>query len=165
MENIDKVTLELLMNKTNYNKYMEKTNPEKHKEQREFHQKIKKFGPRIQHLTRKFLENPDFQINLEMNDMLEGYARTFIKYLEMKDLEKTCCGGGGGGEYFEKEKDEDILFDPTEMNSDDDVDKANEEDAEDIENASVIAVGEPSNPCFKYTMDMYTKKKLLKKIV
>jgi hypothetical protein len=158
MENIDKLTLELLMNKTNYNKYMEKTNPEKHKEQREFHQKIKKFGPRIQHLTRKFLENPNYQINLEMNDMLEGYARTFIKYLEMKDLEKTCCAGGG--EYFEKEKDEDILFDPTEMNSDDDGGKA-----DDIENASVIAVGEPSNSCFKYTMDMYTKKKLLKKIV
>jgi hypothetical protein len=159
MENIDKLTLELLMNKTNYNKYMEKTNPEKHKEQREFHQKIKKFGPRIQHLTRKFLENPDFQINLEMDDMLEGYARTFIKYLEMKDLEKTCSG------CYEKEKDEDILFDPTEMNSDDDVGKAAEEDADDIENASVIAVGEPSTPCFKYTMDMYTKKKLLKKIV
>jgi hypothetical protein len=159
MENIDKLTLELLMNKTNYNKYMEKTNPEKHKEQREFHQKIKKFGPRIQHLTRKFLENPDFQINLEMDDMLEGYARTFIKYLEMKDLEKTCSG------CYEKEKDEDILFDPTDMNSDDDVGKAAEEDADDIENASVIAVGEPSNPCFKYTMDMYTKKKLLKKIV
>jgi len=159
MENIDKLTLELLMNKTNYNKYMEKTNPEKHKEQREFHQKIKKFGPRIQHLTRKFLENPDFQINLEMNDMLEGYARTFIKYLEMKDLEKTCSG------CYEKEKDEDILFDPTEMNSDDDGGFAAEEDADDIENASVIAVGEPSNPCFKYTMDMYTKKKLLKKIV
>jgi len=159
MENIDKLTLELLMNKTNYNKYMEKTNPEKHKEQREFHQKIKKFGPRIQHLTRRFLENPDFQINLEMDDMLEGYARTFIKYLEMKDLEKTCSG------CYEKEKDEDILFDPTEMNSDDDVGKAAEEDADDIENASVIAVGEPSNPCFKYTMDMYTKKKLLKKIV
>jgi hypothetical protein len=160
MENIDKLTLELLMNKTNYNKYMEKTNPEKHKEQREFHQKIKKYGPQIQHLTRRFLENPNYQINLEMDDMLEGYARTFIKYLEMKDLEKTCCG-----EYFEKEKDEDILFDPTEMNSDDDGGKAAEEDADDIENASVIAVGEPSNPCFKYTMDMYTKKKLLKKIV
>ena len=51
------------------------------------------------------------------------------------------------------------------MNSDDDGGKAAEEDADDIENACVIAVGEPSNPCFKYTMDMYTKKKLLKKIV
>jgi hypothetical protein len=138
---------------------MEKTNPEKHKEQREFHQKIKKYGPQIQHLTRRFLENPNYQINLEMNDMLEGYARTFIKYLEMKDLEKTCSG------CYEKEKDEDILFDPTEMNSDDDGGFAAEEDADNIENASVIAVGEPSNPCFKYTMDMYIKKKLLKKIV
>ena len=61
MDGIDKLTLELLMNKTNYNKYIEKTNPEKHKEQREFHQKIKKYGPQIQGLTRRFLENPDYQ--------------------------------------------------------------------------------------------------------
>lgn len=161
MENIDKLTLELLMNKTNYNKYMEKTNPEKHKEQREFHQKIKKYAPQIQHLTRRFLENPDFQISLDINDMLEGYARTFIKYLEMKDLEKTCSGCS----------DEDILFDPTKMNSDngslsEDSSEMNDlEGASDIENASVIAIGEISNPAFKYTMDMYTKKKLLKKIV
>ena len=165
MDGIDKLTLELLMNKTNYNKYIEKTNPEKHKEQREFHQKIKKYGPQIQGLTRRFLENPDYQINLEMNTMLEEYARTFIKYLEMKDLEKICSGS------YEKEKDEDILFDPTEMNSDngslseDSSEKNDLESASDIENASVIAIGEISNPAFKYTMDMYTKKKLLKKIV
>lgn len=170
MENIDKLTLELLINKTNYNKYMEKTNPIKYKEQYEFHQKIKKYSPRIQHLTRKFLENPNYQINLDMNAMLEEYARTFIKYLEMKDLEKM-----GNGEYYQKEKDEDILFDPTEMNSEDDSDNhpINEdietatEDA--TENESVIAVADKSNAVskpFKYTMDMYTKKKLLnKKIV
>ena len=169
MENIDKLTLELLMNKTNYNKYIEKTNPTKYKEQREFHQKIKKYGPQIQHLTRRFLENPNYQINLEINDMLEGYARTFIKYLEMKDLEKTCSG------CYEKEKDEDILFDPTEMNSDnDDVSEDAQDDTDDsnisnVDDASVIAVADestekPKYP-FKYTMDMYTKKKLLKKIV
>ena len=160
MENIDKLTLELLMNKTNYNKYMEKTNPTKYKEQHEFHQKIKKYSPRIQNLTRKFLENPNYQINQDIDTMLEEYARTFIKYLEMKDLDKM-----GNGDYYQKEKDEDILFDPTEMNSEDEFDTT-----EDVtENESVVAVADKSDEIpkpYKYTMDMYMKKKLLnKKIV
>lgn len=111
MESIDKITLELLMNKTSYNKYLEKSDPQKSAEQKEFYKKIQKYKSKMLSVTQKYLENPYLQINLEINEMFQIYCKSFIKYFEMEDLERSCCP------FYQKQDDEDILFDPTKMNS------------------------------------------------
>jgi hypothetical protein len=98
METIDKLTLELLMNKNTYSRYIEKTDPSKHKEEQQFRKKIKKYKARMLSLTVKHLDDPNFQINNELSSMISEYARTFIKYLEMNDLEISC--------FYSNEKDE-----------------------------------------------------------
>ena len=123
MESIDKMTLELLMNRTNYNKYVEKTDPKKFEDYKIYKQKIRKYKSRILALTQQYLDNPDLQISLETNDSFADYAKTIIKHFEMDDLEKEYSYG-----EKENDKDEDILFDSTKMSS-----SFNEDDSEDNE--------------------------------
>jgi len=109
MESIDKLTLELLMNKNTYNRYIEKTDPRKHKEEQEFRRKLKKYKSRIIQMTMKFLDDPDFQVNNELNDMFSEYSKTFVKYFEMNDLEVSCFYGST------KEPDDEVMFEPSKM--------------------------------------------------
>jgi hypothetical protein len=87
MESIDKITLELLINKNQYNKYLSKEDPKKFRENQEYLEKIKKYKEKILNLSKQFLENPEISFNLEMNEMFSIFAKTSIKYLEMKELE------------------------------------------------------------------------------
>ena len=122
MDAFAQLTLELFMNKTAYNRYVEQTDPDKHEEHKEYKQKARKYKDSILYITRQYLDNPDIQITSEMNDMFSDYCKTCIKYFELKDLEETCS-------YERKEElDEDIMFDPDQMVehlSDDDSIKAN----------------------------------------
>ena len=103
MESIDKITLELLMNKTSYNKYLEKTDSSKFKEQQDFHQKIQKYKSRISSVLEQYLENPgEFLVTLEINEMLETYAKTCIQHFEITDMNMNT---------------DDVLFDPPSMSS------------------------------------------------
>jgi hypothetical protein len=109
MDNLAQMTLELFMNKNAYNRYIEKTDPNKFEEHREYIQKTKKYKDRILGITRRFLEDSTLQITGEMNDMFYDYCKTCIKYFELKDLEETCT--------YEREHDTDeIMFDPLDMN-------------------------------------------------
>jgi hypothetical protein len=174
MDGIDKLTLELLMNKTNYNKYIEKTDPKKHQEHTEYKQKLRKYKSRMISLTNKYMENPDYQVNLEMNEMFSMYAKTCIQYFEIMDLEN---------EYSKekKEKDEDMMFDPTQMTYEvanananaNNVADANEvaddiaDAVEDMETASIMGTIGSSfwsgdkvmKTPSRYTMDKYVKRK------
>lgn len=109
MESIDKLTLELLMNKNTYNRYIEKTDPRKYKEEQEFKRKLKKYKSRIIQMTMKFLDDPDFQVNNELNNMFSEYSKTFVKYFEMNDLEVSCFYSGT------KEPDDEVMFEPSKM--------------------------------------------------
>lgn len=174
MESIDKMTLELLMNRTNYNKYVEKTDPKKFEDYKIYKQKIRKYKSRILALTQQYLDNPDLQISLETNDSFADYAKTIIKHFEMDDLEKSCSYG-----EKEKEKDEDILFDPTQMTSFEESDNEDnkpadhyheEEDNKETDEETIYAfektgksfwskdrvVKKSSNS--RFTMDMYVKR-------
>jgi len=104
MENIDQLTLELLMNKTNYYKYIEKTDEKKYKEREEYIKNVKKYKLRILEITQRYLEDPDLQISLEMNDMFSDYCKTCIKHFQIKTFENS----------FNK-NDEEVLFDPEQM--------------------------------------------------
>jgi len=55
-------------------------------------------------LTQDYLNNPDqTQVTLEINEMLDIFGKTWIKYFQMKELENPDC--------FNKKVDEDMLFD------------------------------------------------------
>ena len=58
MEAIDKLTLELLTNKTQYKKYLAKEDPYGYQKQQEYLGKIKKYKSKILGLSKDYLENP-----------------------------------------------------------------------------------------------------------
>lgn len=87
MDDIEKMTLELLINKNQYNKYLSKEDPRKFGEHQEYLEKIAKFKGKILNLSKQFLENPEKSFNLEMDEMFIIFAKTCIKYLEMRELE------------------------------------------------------------------------------
>ena len=87
MDDIEKMTLELLTNKNQYNKYLSKEDPRKFREYQEYLEKIAKFKGKILNLSKQFLENPEKSFNLEMDEMFSIFAKTSIKYLEMRELE------------------------------------------------------------------------------
>lgn len=112
MDRIDKLTLEYLMNKNTYNRYIEKTDPTKYKEQQEFREKITTYKSKMISLTINYLDNGDFQINHELDEMIYQYSKTLIKYFEMKKESELV---------FESQEDEDTMFVNINPDTDDDV--------------------------------------------
>ena len=112
---IDKITLELLINKNQYNKYIASVDPEKHKRITEFSEKLAKYGEKMISLTEEYCSNPKTQKSTEMDETFVNYAKTCFRYFEMKELE------GDPDSYHNSEsggsRDEDVLFDPAPMRS------------------------------------------------
>jgi hypothetical protein len=81
---IDKLTMELLLNKTNYQKYLSKTDPQKHAEHQEFLSKITDFRDGILEMTTELLDNPKKMYTNEVGDAFDQYVQTLIKYLEIE---------------------------------------------------------------------------------
>ena len=134
---IDKLTLECLMNRTQYKKYIEKTDPTKFSENETQINKLKKYGERIITLTSDLLDNPEMMITLDVNEMFDSYSRTLIRYFETKDMEKD---------------DIDTLFD-----------KMDEED-DNTNNYYSNKNTLPSVP-FRYTKSYWGKDKVLKRSI
>ena len=83
---IDKMTLELLMNKTQYNKYISKNDPRKHAEIDEYLNNIRKYHHSISELTIELLNQPNKPITNEVNEEFEHYVKTLIRYFKMKEI-------------------------------------------------------------------------------
>jgi len=96
-EFVDKVTLELLMNKNHYNRYISQTDPKKHLENLEHLEKIQKYRTTIIKMTDEFIDNPDKQVTTEVNEAFDLYVRTLLRHFECKRIENS-------------DKDEDVLF-------------------------------------------------------
>lgn len=85
---IDKLTLEFLMNKIQYKKYISKTNPEKHIQNEKYLHKIYKYKKKILELTIELLDNHECQITLDVNENFDNYVKSLICYFETKEMEK-----------------------------------------------------------------------------
>ena len=85
---IDQLTLDFLMNKNQYKKYVAKNDPTKHIENEKHLQKILKYKNRISNITSDLLDNPETMITLDVCQSFNRYVRTLIRYFETKDLEK-----------------------------------------------------------------------------
>jgi len=89
MNNIDKLTLELLINKSQYKKYVQKNDPAKYSENQVYLGKIQKYSYKIEQLFSSLLENPDQQITTDVNRDFIHFVKTCIQYFELKEMENT----------------------------------------------------------------------------
>jgi hypothetical protein len=108
-EFVDKLTLELLMNKNHYQRYISQTNPKRYAEIQEYHDNIELYREQIDNLTNDMLNDPQKQITTDVNEAFENYMKTLIKYFQMKKLE----GGGGGSKKssgYDEDDDDEVLF-------------------------------------------------------
>jgi len=167
MNEIEKMTLECLMNKSTYSKYLSQTNPKKYEEQQIFKRNVRKYKNKILELTKKYVENPDIQINTEMNEMFLYFGKTFIKYYKMKEMENWDNETGKNGE-----EDDEILFDEKKMEDNSDLEREssgeNEDNSleknmiEETEDASIVGTVNSNYPLLKkklkYTMDYYMRR-------
>jgi len=88
-ESIDKLTMELLVNKKHYKKIVEKTDPKKYEwlEQRAL--SIRKYKRDIQSLVNELIDEPTKPITNDINDAFEVFLNVALRYFQMKDLEKN----------------------------------------------------------------------------
>jgi hypothetical protein len=107
-QSIDKLTMELLLNKTHYAKYLSKTDPQKHSEYQEFLGKLSTYREDILTMTETLLVNPKKMYTNEVGQAFDNYVQTLIKYLEIEEMNKESENGND---------DPDTLFSPTLMNT------------------------------------------------
>jgi len=149
LPDIDKLTLELLTNKSQYKKYLSKADPEKYKSNQEHLEKISKYRGKIMDVFSQLLEDPDKQITTSLNDDFDHFVKSCINHFEMKELENH-------GNHFEKEQeeDDDIMF-----GNCDERDELIESDipkSKSFWGKSIIKTGQP--PLLAgYTMDHFLK--------
>ena len=105
MENsIDKLTLELLINKQQYSKYLSKTDPKKYDEFKEYKSKLRKYSVDIMDITSQLIDNPNHPYSVEIEESFNAFSKSIFRYFEMKDLEQS-------NEYNQPyKKDEDMMF-------------------------------------------------------
>jgi len=106
-QSIDKLTMELLLNKTHYAKYLSKTDPQRHNEYQEFLGKLSIYREDILTMTETLLVNPKKMYTNEVGQAFDNYVQTLIKYLEIEEMNKEPDNGND---------DPDTLFAPTLMN-------------------------------------------------
>ena len=107
MENsIDKLTLELLINKQHYSKYLSKTDPKKHDEYKTYKSKLRKYSVDIIDITSQLIENPKTLFSTEIEETFDAYVKSIFKHFEMKELEKA---NEYNNDYY-KNEDEDVMF-------------------------------------------------------
>ena len=109
---IDKITLELLLNKTHYAKYLAKTDPQLFAEYQEFLESCNHFHNPIVEITTQLLNNPkETQYGQSVSDAFDRYAKTLIRYLEVKEMSDNVQDS-----LFDRD-DEDTLFPEEKMSS------------------------------------------------
>ena len=101
MDSVEKLTLELFMNKTQYRKYLSKNEPEKYRKLIEKREMFEKYKNDILERTEQILSFPDLPISPLVQETFENYVEVLIKEMEINALEVND---------LTKEEDDDILF-------------------------------------------------------
>ena len=117
-DQIDKLTIELLLNKNHYSKYLQHTDTKRFDEFKAFKSKLRKHSVDIIDITSDLVENPRKTINKDIEESFEIYVKSIIRYLEIKESNKEPS--------FQKEEDEDVLFGNMEEPSIEDLDETKE---------------------------------------
>ena len=94
---IDKITMELMMNRSHYKKYLLKQDPNKYQEKQEYIQKIKKYKLKILTMINELLDDsvkldiPE-KYTRDINDSFNEYLKTCVKHFEICELESRSSG-------------------------------------------------------------------------
>ena len=110
---IDKLTLELLLNKNHYSKYLSKNDPKKYDEFREFKAKLRKYSIDIVDITSQLIENPKKPFSSDIEDSFLTYVKSIFRHLELKRMENS-------GSH--NDDDDDVLFGNFDKQNDEPVD-------------------------------------------
>ena len=107
---IDKLTMEFMMNRVHYKRYLSKQDPQKFQENQEYIQKIKKYKTKIMNMMNALLENSinstSEKYTRDINDTFNEYLKTSITHFELQELENS-------NESFQ-EQSQDTLFESIE---------------------------------------------------
>ena len=104
---VDEITLSLLMNKNHYRKYISQTDPEQSNLDKITIDDNHKYKHKILDLTSRMIDNPDLQISTSVNGIFNTYTKYLVNHFKMKELEKQ-------NDY--NNDDEDVLFSNIEQN-------------------------------------------------
>ena len=108
MNDLDALTAKLFMNKSSYNKYLEKSEPKVFEKKRLHITKLKKYRQRILNMVTEYLDQPDKNYSLAVNAVLNELGEVLIKYFEIHDLDQA---GGGCYETDAPDDPDDTMFD------------------------------------------------------
>jgi len=148
-QEIDKLTLELLTNKSQYKKYLSKADPEKYKSNQEHLEKISKYRGKILSVFSQLLEDPDKQITTSLNEGFDHFVKSCICHFEIKEFEQYA-------NHFEKEEEEEdeIMFGNCDER--DELIESDTPKSKSFWGKSIIKKGQTPLP-IGYTMDMFVK--------
>lgn len=102
-EYIDKLTLELLINKTHYHKYLSKSDPKKYDEYKEYKAKLRKYGVDIIDITSQLIEDPKKMYSTDIEETFNSYMKSIIKYFEIKEIQDS-------NKQSEYNNEDDVIF-------------------------------------------------------
>lgn len=100
---VDKITLELLVNKSQYHKLVSKNNPEEFQQIQSHYSEIDEYKDVILELTEELLNNRYKNVSTEVNDLFDGYVKAVINHYKMKEIESK--------NNYNKYDDVDTMFD------------------------------------------------------
>jgi hypothetical protein len=152
---IDKLTMELMMNKSHYKKYLLNRDPQKYQEVQEHTNKIRKYSNQLESLFAELLtdsmkSNVPEKHTRAVNDSFQEYIKTCIQHFEIKDLEQ-----GSTTEAL----DTDVMFDPSTINHTISNTVTTSSWGAPITRDRSTIHDKSTNKTSHYTMDMYMNKK------
>jgi len=89
-EFVDKITMELLMSKTKYNKYLESKDPENYEKKTIYKKEVSKYRTVIQDIFNEEFNNISTETSgrsTEMKNSFDNFLKECIRYIKMKELE------------------------------------------------------------------------------
>jgi hypothetical protein len=157
-EFVDKITMELLMSKTKYNKYLESTDPEIYEKKMLYKEEVSKYRTVIQDIFKEEFNNISTEMNgrsTEIKNSFDNFLKECIRYIKMKELE---LGNSFNSNIYQ---DDETIFEKC-----DDIEEKikdiamsnqnnkTESDEEDVTNNSLWGDG-----AIKYDMKMFARRK------
>lgn len=104
--NINQITLECLINKNCYNKYLMNHDKVKYDEMEHHFSRIKKHREKLTTIFKNYLDDKDYQLNSTLDELFSNFVKAAIQHIEFKESENN-------NKYYEnhdENEDEDTLF-------------------------------------------------------
>ena len=104
---IDQMTMELLCNRSQYKRYLAKTDTETYETNQAYLAKIEKYYSKLKSLTDALLLDPEKQITNDVNNAFNQYIKVCFHHVELKEMEERSLRFG---EKDDAEFEDETLF-------------------------------------------------------